>query len=50
MFQYDLDLGYNLELWQDILPVIRPWLKELPIGSEVNIDTFDTQWWLFLKK
>jgi len=50
MFQYDLDLGYNPNLWEDILPITRPWLKELSTGNEVNIDTFDPQWWLFLKK
>ena len=50
MFQYDLDLGYNASLWENILPTIRPWLKELPSGSEEIMDTFDPQWWLFLKK
>jgi predicted SAM-dependent methyltransferase len=50
MFQYDLDLGYNAELWENILPVIRPWLKELPIGKEVFVDEFDPQWWLFYQK
>ena len=50
MFQYDLDLGYNQELWQDFLPVIRPWLKELDIGREVSVDGFDSQWWLFYQK
>jgi len=50
MFQYDLDLGYNPELWQNILPVIRPWLKELTVGEEVFADTFDPQWWLFYQK
>jgi len=50
MFQYDLDLGYNQELWQNMLHVIRPWLKELDIGKEASVDGFDSQWWLFYQK
>jgi len=50
MFQYDLNLGYDSELWQDIVPVIRPWFKELSQGEEVLIEGFDPQWWLFYQK
>lgn len=50
MFQYDLDLGYNVELWENMLLVVRPWLKELTIGKEVFLDGFDPQWWLFYQK
>jgi len=50
MFQYDLDLGYNPELWQYILPVVRPWLSSLSCGKEVAINPFDPQWWLFYQK
>ncbi|MCL2361947.1 MAG: class I SAM-dependent methyltransferase [Defluviitaleaceae bacterium] len=50
MFQYDLDLGYNAELWQNILPTIRPWLKGLTTGKEVSAKAFDPQWWLFYQK
>ena len=50
MFQYDLNLGYNAELWENILPVIRPWLNELSNGKEVFFDGFDPQWWLFYQK
>ena len=50
MFQYDLDLGYNAELWQNMLPVVRPWLADLSVGKEVLYDGFDPQWWLFYKK
>jgi len=49
MFQYDLDLGYDPDLWQDIIPVVRPWLAELP-GAEFTVDGFDPQWWLFYQK
>jgi len=49
MFQYDLDLGYDPDLWQDIIPVIRPWLAKLP-GAEFTVDGFDPQWWLFYRK
>ena len=50
MFQYDLDLGYHAELWQDMLPLVRPWLRELSVGKEVTFDGFDPQWWLFYQK
>jgi hypothetical protein len=50
MFQYDLNLGYNPELWQNMVPIIRPWLNELSSGKEVSIDGFDPQWWMFYQK
>lgn len=50
MFQYDLDLGYNADLWENMLPVIRPWMRELTSGKEVFLDGFDPQWWLFYQK
>jgi len=50
MFQYDLDLGYDPALWQNILPVVRPWLSDLPVGKEVTVEQFDPQWWLFYQK
>lgn len=50
MFQYDLNLGYNTELWQNMLPIIRPWLNELSNVKEVFIDGFNPQWWLFYQK
>lgn len=50
MFQCDLDLGYNENLWENMLPTIRPWLKELEMGKEVSAEGFDPQWWIFYKK
>jgi len=50
MFQYDLDLGYNPELWRDMIPAVRPWLDELTGGREIFYDGFDPQWWYFWKK
>ncbi|MDR2569155.1 MAG: hypothetical protein LBD23_02505 [Oscillospiraceae bacterium] len=50
MYQYDLDLGYNQELWENIIPLVRPWLNELQSGCEVFIDSFDPQWWSFYQK
>jgi len=50
MFQFDLDLGYNPRLWEDILVVMRPWLHELDIGKEVLVEGFDPQWWIFYQK
>jgi len=50
MFQYDLDLGYNLTLWENILNVVRPWLTKLTQAKEVVTNGFDPQWWVFLRK
>jgi hypothetical protein len=43
-------LGYNPELWENMLPVIRPWFAELSGGREVFFNGFDPQWWLFYQK
>ena len=50
MFQYDLDLGYNPELWENMLPTVRPWLNDILTGKEVEMSTFDPQWWIFFQK
>lgn len=50
MFQLDLDWGYPPLLWEDLLPIVREWLPELPGCREVFFPGFDPQWWLFLQK
>lgn len=40
----------NPKLWENILPVIRPWFTGLSGGREVFVNGFDPQWWLFYKK
>lgn len=50
MFQYDLDLGYNPSLWENMLGEIRPWMDALPDGEEVTLPGFDPQWWYILRK
>jgi SAM-dependent methyltransferase len=50
MFQYDLDLGYDRCLWENMLPIVRPWLAELTCGREVAFEGFDAQWWFFWEK
>lgn len=49
MFQYDLDLGHDPVLWQEILTTVRPWIADA-LGAETTMPGFDPQWWLFLKK
>ena len=50
MFQLDLDLGYPPALFEDIVPMVRPWAKELGDCQEIAIEGFDEQWWLFLQR
>lgn len=50
MFQLDLDWGYPPALWDNIIPITREWIKELPGCHEVVVEGFDPHWWMFLKK
>ncbi len=50
MFQLDLDWGYPPQLFENIVPIIREWIKELDGCCEVFEESFDPQWWMFIKK
>lgn len=50
MFQLDLDWGYPLELFENIIPMTREWVAELEGCKEVFYDGFDVNWWMFLRK
>ncbi len=50
MFQLDLDWGYPPAVWEDLIPIVRRWVKDVPGMREVSFEGFDPQWWLFLKK
>jgi hypothetical protein len=50
MFQLDLDWGYPPVLWEDLIPIVREWIKNLPGCKEVLFDGFEPHWWLFLQK
>lgn len=50
MFQLDLDWGYPPDLWENMLPMTRRWVTDLPGCREVTFDGFHPQWWLFLRK
>jgi hypothetical protein len=50
MYQYDLNLGYNPDLWNNMLPIVRKWINSMEGGTEIFFDSFDIQWWLFYKK
>jgi hypothetical protein len=50
MFQLDLDWGYPPALWDNIIPITREWLKDLPGCNEVTFPGFDPHWWMFLRK
>ncbi len=49
-YQYDLNLGMNPELWENLLPIVRSWINDSSIGLEVYFDEFEPQWWMFIKK
>lgn len=50
MYQYDLSLGYEPDLWNNMLLIARKWISEVEGAEEIRFDGFDPQWWLFLKK
>ena len=50
MFQLDLDWGYPPVLWEDLIPITREWMKDLPGCNEVFLDGFEPHWWMFLQK
>jgi len=50
MFQLDLDWGYPPGLWENLIPITREWIKELPGYKEVFFEGFDPHWWMFYRK
>jgi hypothetical protein len=50
MFQLDLDWGYPPGLWDNLVPITREWIKELPGCKEVFFDGFEPHWWIFFQK
>lgn len=50
MFQLDLDWGYPPALWENLIPIVRTWTKDIPVYREASVEGFAPQWWLFLKK
>ncbi len=50
MYQYDLDLGYQPDLWNNMLNITREWINSMDNGSEEFFEGFDQQWWMFLGK
>ena len=50
MYENDLKRGISPELWENLLPIVRKWIHELDDGTEVTIEGFNPQWWMFLQK
>ena len=50
MYQMDLDIGYDAELYENMVNIVRKWIHDAGIGSEIFFDGFDPQWWMFIQK
>ena len=50
LFQLDLDWGYPPELFNNMVPMAREWLRVLPGSEEIRLEGFDPHWWLFIRK
>lgn len=50
MFQLDLDWGYPAELFENMLPMVRMWLREIIEYEEFFLEGFHPNWWIFLQK
>lgn len=51
VYQYDLDLGYPLDLYESYIPMARRWLLEAGMGlTEITPEGWDRQWWMILQK
>ncbi len=50
MYQMDIDCGYNIELYENMINIVRKWIIDEKIGCEVFFDGFDSQWWMFIQK
>ena len=49
-FQLDLDWGYPADLYEEMVPMTRKWMKEIAECKEIYFEGFDTNWWIFLQK
>lgn len=49
-FQLDLDWGYPPDLFLNMIPMIRDWVRDIPGMHEVRHPDFCPQWWLMLER
>ncbi len=49
-FQFDLDWGYPVELYEQMIPMVRRWLPDLEGCREIEFEGLDGQWWLFVRR
>ncbi|HHD2752869.1 TPA: hypothetical protein ACOTG0_001665 [Clostridium perfringens] len=50
MFDLDLRLGYPINIFENLIDIIREWLKEDSNFEEISFEDFNNHWWIFLKK
>jgi hypothetical protein len=50
MYQTDLDLNYDVDLYENMINIVRKWINDAGIGIEVFFEDFEPQWWLFVQK
>lgn len=50
MFDLDLKLGYPINIFENLINIIREWLKEDSKFEEISFKNYNDNWWIFLKK
>ncbi len=44
------DWGYPPDLFLNMIPMVRDWIRDIPDAHEVRSHDFSPQWWLMLER